>query len=345
VLKHAGNAGQTEGPQEIKLRFADGTEAWLIGGTAFDFVFSPTFLKFTSICILILALLQRRDDVALLDTWQTATLWFVILSVTILWFLFVFSTVRALQSKYGIRSIYTPLVTVPCIFATEVAAQFFMREVSPPQTPLIGIQWAYLAQGAIVVILFDVFFGNFVVSRHPLLHTSKSDKRDTTFKDQVFTFSAEPIYASTAPVFGPEKTELPPNKPDERDLSEERPKVASKAMFVNVAGRQIDPTALVSMKIQDHYLSVVTVNESFLARYKLRDAIKDIGPELGLQINRSTWVAMSHVELVTREGPQKSSLTLKNGNEFVIARSRLSEFSVARNRWKIDQKRKNGIVN
>lgn len=345
MLKHAGNAGQTEEPQEFKLRFADGTEAWFIGGTAFDFVFSPTFLKFTSICILIFALLQRRDDVALLDLWQTTTLWFIVLSVTIFWFLSVVSILKTLQAKYGLRSIYTPFLTVPSILATELASQFFIQEILSSETQIIAFQWAYLAQAALVVILYDVFFGNFVVSRHPLLRTIKSERQETTFKDQVFTFSTAPFYTSTPPAFVPETAELPPNKLAERDLNGCRPKVVSKTMFINFAGRKIDPTSLVSMEIQDHYLSVVTVNESFLVRYKLRDAIKDIGPELGMQINRSTWVAISQVEFVTREGPTKSSVTLKNGNAFVIARSRLPEFSVTRNRWKVDRKRDNGNVN
>lgn len=78
--------------------------------------------------------------------------------------------------------------------------------------------------------------------------------------------------------------------------------------------------ALVSLSVQDHYVEVVTTQGRDIILMRLSDAIRETGPDRGLQVHRSHWVALNQIASVTREG-DKARITLKDGRDIPASRS------------------------
>lgn len=72
-----------------------------------------------------------------------------------------------------------------------------------------------------------------------------------------------------------------------------------------------------------------------LIRNKLSAAVELIDPELGLQINRSTWVARSSIKSVIRAKGSSAEVLQINGNRYEVSRLRLSALLEACRRWNI----------
>jgi hypothetical protein len=69
---------------------------------------------------------------------------------------------------------------------------------------------------------------------------------------------------------------------------------------------------IVALEAEDHYLRVHTALGSDLVLMRLSDAIAAIGPDLGLQVHRSWWVADEAIREIIRS-EQRSHLKLSNG--------------------------------
>jgi hypothetical protein len=69
---------------------------------------------------------------------------------------------------------------------------------------------------------------------------------------------------------------------------------------------------IVALEAEDHYLRVHTSRGSDLVLMRLSDAIAAIGPDLGLQVHRSWWVAEDAICEIFR-AEQRSQLRLSNG--------------------------------
>lgn len=80
--------------------------------------------------------------------------------------------------------------------------------------------------------------------------------------------------------------------------------------------------ALISLSVQDHYVEVSTTNGQSLLLMRLSDAIRETGDVQGLQIHRSHWVALEHVQTAVRRG-DKAVLTLTDGRQLPASRSNI----------------------
>ncbi len=69
---------------------------------------------------------------------------------------------------------------------------------------------------------------------------------------------------------------------------------------------------IVALEAEDHYLRVHTALGSDLVLMRLSDAIAAIGPDLGLQVHRSWWVAQDAIREIVRS-EQRTQLRLRNG--------------------------------
>lgn len=69
---------------------------------------------------------------------------------------------------------------------------------------------------------------------------------------------------------------------------------------------------IVALEAEDHYLRIHTTLGSDLVLMRLSDAIATIGPDLGLQVHRSWWVAHDAICEVIRS-EQRSHVKLRNG--------------------------------
>ena len=77
---------------------------------------------------------------------------------------------------------------------------------------------------------------------------------------------------------------------------------------------------LISLSAENHYVNVTTTNGSELLLMRLSDAVREVGEEPGLQIHRSHWVALAHIQNVTRRG-DRGEMTLSDDTTRPISRS------------------------
>lgn len=79
-------------------------------------------------------------------------------------------------------------------------------------------------------------------------------------------------------------------------------------------------TELLSLEAEDHYLRVSTPLGSDLILMRLGDALRELGPELGMQVHRSWWVAFAAV-VGSRREDGKFMLVLSNGQMVPVSRT------------------------
>jgi hypothetical protein len=77
---------------------------------------------------------------------------------------------------------------------------------------------------------------------------------------------------------------------------------------------------VVALEAEDHYVRVHTTLGSDLILMRLSDAITGTGPDLGLQVHRSWWVAHDAILEVVRS-EQRTYLKLTNGLQVPVGRT------------------------
>lgn len=77
---------------------------------------------------------------------------------------------------------------------------------------------------------------------------------------------------------------------------------------------------IVSLHAEDHYVRVETTQGSSLLLIRLADAIALLPPDTGLQIHRSHWIALDHVQNYSKKDGNWS-ITLSNDHSVPISRS------------------------
>lgn len=77
---------------------------------------------------------------------------------------------------------------------------------------------------------------------------------------------------------------------------------------------------LVSLSVEDHYVSITTTKGTEMVLMRLSDAIRETAPVEGMQVHRSHWVARSQIASVHRDGA-KALLHLSDGREIPVSRT------------------------
>jgi len=81
---------------------------------------------------------------------------------------------------------------------------------------------------------------------------------------------------------------------------------------------------VVFLKSELHYLSVHTEKGKALILYALKDAILELGNDLGFQPHRSYWVATKAINTLEKNG-REGVLHLKSGTKIPVSRNKFSE--------------------
>jgi len=85
---------------------------------------------------------------------------------------------------------------------------------------------------------------------------------------------------------------------------------------------------LVALRVQDHYVEVITTEGQDMLLMRLRDAIREAAPEPGLQVHRSHWVAVAHVRSARLHG-ETATLVLSDGRHVPVSRTYLPAVTAA----------------
>lgn len=79
-------------------------------------------------------------------------------------------------------------------------------------------------------------------------------------------------------------------------------------------------TALVLLRMEDHYVRVVTRDGQALILMRLSDAIAELADVPGLQVHRSWWVAVAEIQSVARKG-KGLCLVMSEGTQVPVSSS------------------------
>jgi len=85
---------------------------------------------------------------------------------------------------------------------------------------------------------------------------------------------------------------------------------------------------LIALSAELHYLRVYTTSGDALILKGFGEALAELGPDAGLRIHRSHWIAPAHAEEVSRAGG-RMQVRLANGLVLPVARSRRAEVAAA----------------
>lgn len=89
--------------------------------------------------------------------------------------------------------------------------------------------------------------------------------------------------------------------------------------FLGRLSRPVDLETLLAIHAEQHYIQVISAAGRELVLYRLSDAIRELPPELGVQVHRSWWVSRAAVAEITGCGSRKLTLTLRNGQEVPVS--------------------------
>lgn len=324
----------------ITVIFADGTRYRFAGTSATELILSPVFLKFFSICILIFVFLHQRSDLADLEVWERIATYLAISIADVAWLLFSIRITILLRNWGVIRSVYTPLISVPTIIFSESAIQLMHTSVLNVPLSLSSVHLEYIVQVMVVIFLMDMLFGNFVALQHPSF--VKQDKPFATPKASAVTDpapSATTLGASDQ-TSGDEAIEAPDTDLDANPEPPTSDETQNADKILILKDEEFPVQDILLMRIEDHYLRIETTDTNALLRYKISDAVKQIDPDIGVQVNRSVWVSKSAIEAVYRTPSYGAEIVLTNGNEFTVSRSRMSGVLECLERWNIEIKRR-----
>ncbi|MEL7463407.1 MAG: LytTR family DNA-binding domain-containing protein [Pseudomonadota bacterium] len=77
---------------------------------------------------------------------------------------------------------------------------------------------------------------------------------------------------------------------------------------------------VIAVQAQDHYVEVTTPKGAAMVLMRLSDAVGDLEPLGGMQVHRSWWINLSHIER-TEKGPNGPELLLSSGQKVPVGRS------------------------
>lgn len=322
-----------------KLIFADGTAVWSRARRASDHVFHPVMMKNLIICVLVLAVLQNRPDLAQLEMWQFALSWFVVTIAAVCWFYISIGTAIGLERAGRVRFVFTPLLSLPVIPVTEVVRQVTLHLITGQALPEIADIAPFVTRDLIVILLFDIQYGSFVAPHHPLYR-----------QDDPRLAEAAPVHPATPrpdmEALAARPAEMPPvapqvamrgetdlgldeavalSLPQDGDAARAPDVVAVADGTVEIAGESLKVSELLVIHAEDHYVRVHQTGRSALLRGRFSDVIASVPPDSGIVLNRSVWVSVAGIRALHRTEDYKLLIRAADDQVYTVARSRKSE--------------------
>lgn len=68
--------------------------------------------------------------------------------------------------------------------------------------------------------------------------------------------------------------------------------------FLSRLPEAVDASDLVAIKAEQHYIQVITRQKQFMVLYRFSDAIRELDPDMGVQVHRSYWVNVAAIKTV-----------------------------------------------
>lgn len=324
------------------MRSVDGSVYWIVSRSQLDYVLHPVFLKFIFIACALYAVLDRGRDFEPVSPWVYLCLWAIVLVVMLAWLGFCGSIIRYLYDRGLIRQVWTPVMLLPMMLVIEVTMQVTRNYLGVAPFKTWQLTLTDVTRDFCVILIFDYLHGQYVVARHPqarLPEHGTEDKGDEPPPAARRQVQASPDKASLPPT--PEEGNIaasPGNDPLPEETGLPRPErlAPQRRGSVRIGTETFVLSDILMIRIEDHYLGITTRMGRSLQRAKLA-AIEDLHHgDLGIQINRSVWIAFSAIREVQPMKNGQILLVLVNDDEEMVAKPRVYAFRQAYRRARPD---------
>lgn len=317
----------------MRIRSVDGTAYEIADGSAVNYILHPVFMKFLMVACAIYALLDQDTALTRMTGWL---IWGLVIALILLWLVISAGVIRRLVRRGLIKQVWTPVLLLPMLVLTETSVQsmyvFFDLPPKSWDATLSG-----LTRDMAFVLFFDFLHGQYVVASHPnaRIQTSQRFMNDSTpdlspaAPPQVAPPQMNRPTVADAEVSRAAGNAATPSQPPELAAEAAAPSKAARLGSVRIGAETFILSDILMIRIADHYLNVITRTGTTLQRAKLA-AIKELhNGDLGIQINRSVWVAFWAIREVQAAKNGQILLVLANGDDELVAKPRLHAFRQA----------------
>ncbi|OYU18324.1 MAG: hypothetical protein CFE34_11130 [Rhodobacteraceae bacterium PARR1] len=321
------DTGKSPVPADLTvwLRSVDGTVYGIISSPS-DYVLHPVFLKFVIAACMLYGLLDQDKELSRLTGWL---IWGQVIVVILLWLIISGVLMRQLVRRGLIRHIWTPVILLPLLLLLEANVQTTYFFTGLPPKPL-SVTLSDLARIMAVILLFDFLHGQYVVTRHP---HARLPGKSFAAADDLPTASPSPPTSSEwtgrmDAAAAHDKGGLDIVSPPPKLFLSGGPQgfLPSRPVSIRIGTETFGLSDILMIRIEDHYLRITTRSGNSLQRAKLV-AIEELHQgDLGIQINRSVWVAFSAIQEVKSIRNGQIRLVLVNGEEELVAKPRVFAF-------------------
>lgn len=304
------------------IRCCDGSAFWIISRSVSDYLLNKQFLRFFLLAILIFAILAEPTRNNTMSTAENVLMWVGITIVVLSWLSVAVRLSKAMVDIGLLTAIYTPFLIFPISFITDAVSQAFIIALNASASDTFQINLTNFITGFFAMICFDIFHSRFVAPRHPLAaraDTADFDRPNVQTQPVPKAAPAEAVDSRLGPYAGQpagaNKT-VPPALDPAVASAIDKPVIKT----VTIGTAQFAPRSIKVIRSEEHYLSIETDTETKLLRGKLSDAVAALEVSLGIQINRSFWIAYAEIADIERTDG-KLRLTLRNGEVLSVPRA------------------------
>lgn len=213
--------------------------------------------------------------------------------------------------------VFTPAIIFPMVPINIIAAAFASKYLGAEYWLAFPENVGPFAQNLVAAVCFDILHGRYVAPTHPtfVCQDGRSDATDSTIAYVPAVMPANTQSTSVdlvAPeLVAPQSVVGDSNSPE---------------FVAYISGERLDLREIVYLQSEDHYLKIQQIHTSLLLRGKMMETVKQLDHRLGIQINRSVWVAFSSIISVDENDAGYLEVTLSDDTTFKITNSRKITF-------------------
>lgn len=319
-------------PKVRRVVSCDGS-AWKTDAQgAGDYLFNPVFMMFFFLIVILYATMMQPSEQTALPIPAQMILWGGLIMTSLVW-LFVSVVASIVAYDRGLlNAIYTPLLLLPLVFINASMAQFTLSVFSAGYQGSYGSMVENISQNAIIIIVFDILHARFVAPQHPRYISDQSEVAYQGVSPSSIDPAADASHTGAPldvePVAASE--EAPTESPSTESNRSEPQK------YIEFAREKFEASSILWVKSEDHYLSIQLKDRNIMRRGKLRTAVDELGEHLGIQINRSVWVAFSAIRLLEEQTSGNLDVHLEDESVHRVSNSRRLMFKQNYDRFKAE---------
>lgn len=329
-----------DNPHYYRVICSSGDSFYTSARTASEFVLDPVFVQFTALSVLLCTPLMMALDLPFVP--QVILFGAAIIS-TFFWLTICIRIYLNLINPWGLRTVYTPLLLLPTLVVDTLIKEYILRIFDTSNIERYDGLWEVGVRTVIIIVCLDIFHAKFVAPQHKL--TLRIDKDGT-----IATPTAKPVDPPGTIARASATEAVPHHKqpaPNEDHVTENAVQTVTDQGFehdpfqpkleheLRIGRETFDLADTLYIRSEGHYLVVQGSSRQKMVRGRLREVAAQIDPSLGMQINRSAWIAYAAISSVNKNPMGQLETELRNGSTIKVANSRKSLFEHGFNQYAV----------